>query len=757
MLFGVFPFAVYGAGEKYSSDFSDTETLNELTVRLNDGEVYVEDGVLTIVGATEYPPSSRVIFPFECEGDFSCYVDMSFNELRSDLANCGLFFGNDGKNEYKLTAHRNGEQTVFSAMYCENDEEFTVISETEITCGDELRLGVVVNGGVLYVSVDEEPILECAATYPTSGSIGVEARLLTARFDNVSVKNEKADVKKASDSYNAVIYVPKTGIVYPPVVIEADNEKNESYDINMKRQAITVYDVKVSDDVLSVFSGTNKLGTLDERLKLSNKLSVPAFSISDDESAEMLASYLFERKIKDGFVISAKDELIKTVTSRNSFIRGIIDASSVITVNVDELYKRAHETGCNTVILPQRSINVKTVKVLKSLFLTVYAMCGEKNTNGDIYTCLSSGCDGIIGDADALISYMESFSDMTHFGVPFSVSKGGDETAAHINSLTAVMMAAKGGADVIQIDVCITDDGYPVLSATDQTEYFNQNVSIYATSLSELKKLHYTDERISTETIATLSEVFRHLKNAYPEIVIYIKLSDDRTVTADAVNAAALEYGMLSRIVLLTEKASVARYTNSELQIGANLTSRVNIPLNASENEAVYCIEASHRLINSSYFANGTKFSKEFLYYALSRGITIYQENTRQISRLDMQREQDGTVTVSATRADGTVYDVTEKAEFVTVSGTPIFHAGKVSGDGVFAMRVPFSDGYVYTRSMISETEKTTEETTADITDGESDGNIIRYVVIAGSAVMVAGGLIFFGFLKKSSFKAKNE
>ena len=755
ILFGMFPFCVYGVGEKYVSDFSDTESLNELTVRLNDGEVYAENGVLTMVGATEYPPSTKVIFPFECEGDFSCYIDMSFNEVQSDLANCGLFFGDDGENEYKLTTHREGDKTVFCVMYCENNEEFTVLSEAETVCGDVFRLGAVVNSGVLYVSADGEPILECAAIYPTAGSIGVEARLLTARFDNVSIKNEKADVEKASDSYNAVIYVPKTGIVCPPVVIEADNAKNESYDVNMKRQAITLYDVKMVDGILCVFSGADKLGTIDERLKISGKLSVPAFSVSDKESADMLALYLSERKIKDAFVISAKDELIKTVTSRNPFVRGVVDASSTITVNVDELYKRAQDAGSNIVILPQRSVNVKTVRALKSVFLTVYAMCGERNTNGDIYTCLSSGCNGIIGDADAVISYMESFSDMTHFGVPFSVSKGGDAEAAHINSLTAVMTAAKGGADVIQVDVCITDDGYPVLSATDQTEYLNQNVSIYATPLNELKKLHYTDERISAETIVTLSEMFKHLKNSYPETVVYTKLSDDRTVTADAVNGAAIEYGMQSRVVILTEKASVAEYTNSNLQVGANLTSLVNIPLNASENEAVYCIEAARRLVNSSYFANTTKFTKEFLYYALSRGINVYQESNRQVSGLDMQKEQDGTVTVSATRADGTVYDVTDEAEFVTVSGTPIFHDGKVSGDGVFAMRVPFSDGYVYTRSMTAATEKTDEETTADITDEGTDGNVIKYIIIAGSAVMVAGGLIFFGFLKKSSFKAE--
>ncbi len=753
----MFPFAAYGAGEKYSSDFSDTETLGELTIRLNDGEVYVENGVLTVVGAVEYPPSSKVIFPFECEGDFSCYIDMSFGEERSPLANCGLFFGDDGENSYKVTARRDGGKTVFSAVYCQNDEEYTVLSEAEAVCGDEFKLGAVVNGGVLYVSVDDEPIIECAATKPTAGAIGVEARLLTAKFSNVNIKNEKADVKKASDSYNAVIYVPKTGIVCPPVVIEADNVKNESYDINMKRQAITVYDVKISDGVLCVFSGSNKLGTLEERLKLANKLSVPAFSVSDEESAELLAAYLSERKIKDGFVISAKDEFIKTVTEQNPLVRGVVDASSAITVNVDELYKRAYQTGCSTVILPQRSINAKIVKALKSVFLTVYVMCGEKNTNGDIYTCLSSGCDGIIGDADAVISYMESFSGMTHFGVPFSVSAGGDETAAHVNSLTAVMAAAKDGADVIQIDVCITDDGYPVLSATDKTEYLNQNVSIYSTTLNELKKLHYTDERIPTETIATLSEVFKHLKNAYPETVLYIKLSDDRTLTADAVNRIAAEYGMQSRVVILTEKSSVAEYANSRLQIGAGLMSRVHIPLNASENEAVWCIESAQRPVNSPYFPSGTKLTKEFLYYALARGITVHREDARQVRELDIQKEEDGTVTVSAIRSDGTVYDVTEKAEFVTVSGTPIFHDGRVTGEGVFAMRVPFSDGYVYTRSMTSETQKKAEETTADISDGGSDSNIIRYIIIAGSAAMVAGGLIFFGFLKKSSFKAKNE
>lgn len=758
MIFGTFPLTSYGVGETYTNEFSNTDALNELTVKLRDGEVYSENGELFISGAIEYPPSTRVIFPFECESDFSLSVDVYVGE-ESGAAQTAVFFGggNDG-GEYKLILSQQDGKVELCAAYCVNEEEFTVLSRAQTVQEDVLGLEIIVSEGALYVSVDDVPVIECAAPYASSGAVGVEARAVTSSFDNVSIKNGMADTVKASDSYNTAVYVPATGIVSPPVVIEKDNAKNESYDINIKREAITVFEVKMSDGGLAVFSGTQMLGTLAERMELSKGLTVPAFSVSDAESAAALSAFLSDSGMKDGFVISAKDEYIKTVVDDNPLIRGVIDASSSIAVNTDDLYKKARSAGCNTVILPQRSVNADTVKALRAVFLTVYAVCGEKNTNSDIYTCLASGCDGIVGDADAVISYMESFTDMTHFGSAMNVSKGGDETVAHINSLSAVMSAAKGGADAIWVDVCITDDGHPVLSASDSTDYLNKNVSIYDTTLDELKKLHYTDDRISGQTVATLSEVLKHIKGTYPDLVLYAKLSDDRTATADAVGKVVSDHGMQSRVVIMTDKFEVARHVNNKADMGANCISKVYIPLNASENTAVYCIEASLREINSAYFAFDEKPTARFMYYALSRGITVVRDEARQVSALNIQKSDDGTVTVTAKRADGTVYDVTDKAELITVGGTPMFNGGRVTGDGVFAARVPFADGYVYTRGLTVEEKKAEpDETTAVSDDREADSNIMKYVIIACCTVMVAGGLVFFGFLKKTSFKAKEE
>lgn len=757
ILLSMLPMETHAVGEKYSNDFSNGASLDSLSVRHNDGDVYLDNGELIINGATEYPPSTKVLYRFECESEFVYEIDIALGEAMSESAECGVFFGADGENEYRLAARPNGGKTAFELLYCSKDETFTLLCERELDCGSEFCLQVVSADGEICVNIGDEPLFICGAPYPTSGSVGVHARLITSRFDNVSIRNGKETVKKLSDSYNTTVYVPKTGIIAPPVVIEKDNDKNMQYDVNMKRQAVTVYYIKASEGILSVFENDKKIGTLEERLNLSMGLTIPAFSVSDEQTAAVLSAYLIQHGIKDAFVISAKEENIRIVTAANPLVRGVIDASSSITVNAAELYKRVRSIGCSTVILPQRSITTKSVNALHSVFLTVYAVCGENSTNNDIYTCLSSGCDGIIGDADAVISYIESFENMAHFGTSLSVSRGGDEASAPLNSLTAVMTAAKNGADVIQVDVCITDDGCAVLSATDETVYLNQNVSIYGTTLNELKKLHYNDKRISDETIATLSEVLKHLENAYPDVVIYAKLADDRVFTADAVNAAASEHGMESRVVILTEKRSVAKYANTKLQVGAECTAKIYIPANSDNNTVVCSIESAIRAINSSYFPQNTKLTSEFSYYALARGITVVKNDTRNIKSLEIQRDGDGKITVSAMRADGTVYDVTDNSEFVPVSGTPIFHGGCVSGEGIFAMRVPFADGYVYTRSMTVENDTNDAETGAQQDSTDGNGNVTKYIIIAGCAVMVAGGLIFFGFLKKSAFKSKKE
>jgi hypothetical protein len=76
-----------------------------------------------------------------------------------------------------------------------------------------------------------------------------------------------------------------------------------------------------------------------------------------------------------------------------------------------------------------------------------------------------------------------------------------------------------------------------------------------------------------------------------------------------------------------------------------------------------------------------------FLGYANITSNTPHQSD-RYVRFLKTETETDGTVTVRCVYYDGTVEDVTARAEFVPLSGQLTYQNGMVSGSGAYAFRL---------------------------------------------------------------------
>ena len=747
------PFSAYAVNESYKNSFSEENSANDLEISKN-GKAYISAQKLVLEGDHEYPPLTSVLFPFDCEDDFSFSFTVSVPDGSSDNGWCTAVFGQKDASDHKLTFEKNKENIDVALSYCAEEGSFEKLADATFPLADVIDVNITVNGMIACVSINEEPALMCVLQHSASGKCGFGAKGGTALFDDVEIKNGKFEAKKASSEYEKELYIPKSGIASMPAVVQFDDQNAKEYSSDKKREAVSIYDVHLEEGKLCVYSKGKNIGTLEERMALKGNFTVPAFYVSDSVCANALGEWIKEKKIKDATVISKTPEFIKIAKGENNFVRGIVDNSDSITVNIKELCKKAIEADCNTVMLSQRSATAKNVRMLKSVFVNVYALC-EGDKDSDIYACLSSGCDGIVGNADKIITYAEKISDKAFFGYSPIISDGGDTSTAPANTMTAILKAASNGADIVQTDVCITSDGCAVLYDSDTTELLTETVSIYSTSVGELNKLTYKDERVN-EGIPTLSDVLKAVRISYPELVIHVRLSDDRKLTAQAVNKAAVDNGMQDRVVILTQSETVDGYVKQKLEVGVNCVKDIILPSTLTNNEKIYYIEAALNDLNSAY-RQIEELDAEFLYYAFARGVTVVSDSVREIASINCEREPSGKIKVSGVSSDGSVSVLTQKAELVPISGDIKLESGYVTGSGVFAVRVPLADGvYLYSKSIsVDEAQKNNGDVT--LPDDEEDTEIIKYVVFGSCGVMVIGGLVFFGVLKKRAFKAKKK
>ncbi len=749
------PISANTVNGNYKNSFSEENSVEGLKISKK-GKAYVSEEKLVLEGNYEYPPLTSVLFPFECQDDFSFSFTVSLQDNASDSGWCAAVFGKKDTSDHKLTFETNEEKITASLSYCAEEGSFSKLTDVTLPIADIIEVNITVNDMIACVSINKEPALMCALPYDASGECGFGAKGVTARFDDVEIKNGKYEVTKVSSVYEKELYIPKSGIASMPAVIQFDNQYSKEYTVDKKREAVSIYDVHFSDGKLYVYDKEKNIGSLEERMAQKGNFTIPAFYVSDGECANALGEWIKEKKIKDATVISKIPEFIKIAKGENNFIRGIVDSSDSITVNIKELCKKANAAGCNSVILPQRSATAKNVRMLKSVFVNVYALC-EDDKDSDIYTCLSSGCDGIIGNADKIITYIEKISDRAFFGYSPIISNGGDTSVAPANTLTAILKAASNGADIVQIDVCITSDGVAVLYDSDTTELLTETVSIYSTSLAELNKLKYKDERVENEGIPTLSDVLKAVKISYPELVVHARLSDDRKLTAQAVNKAATDNGMQDRIIMLTQSETVGIYAKQKLETGVDFVKDVLLPSTLTNNEKIYFIEAAFNDLNSTYYQK-EELTAEFLYCAFARNVTVVSDSVREIASVNCEREPSGKIKVSGVLSNGNTTDLMQKAEFVPISGNVKFENGYVTGNGVFAVKVLLADGgRLYSKSISFDDTQKTPDTDASSSDESGGTDIIKYIVFACCGAMVVGGLVFFGVLKKNSFKTKKE
>ena len=203
---------------------------------------------------------------------------------------------------------------------------------------------------------------------------------------------------------------------------------------------------------------------IDSYVQATSASLIPAFYITDAETAAALKTYLSESGPEDCFVVSTPEnrDLVKDVADL-LHVRGMLDCTAVTAPTKKDLVTMiAQVNGAHgkVILLSQEAATKENIKLLQSLAATVWVKTATDTKS--LVTLYTNGVNGVVvDDFRAAISAEELFQDdaPSLLRIPLIIGHRGDPSNYPENTLASAQGAYEEGADSIENDIYLTADG----------------------------------------------------------------------------------------------------------------------------------------------------------------------------------------------------------------------------------------------------------------------------------------------------------
>jgi len=474
-----------------------------------DAAAEIKDGKLVFTGAN----CDAVLF--EAGRNWTNYTveaDVSYTAETSGWG--GLLFRTvDSKNFQKaavaLNDRANLNGRVDGAWY-KNSEGKTVLDfANDLAVGEEFRLKVVVeeNTAELYyarytdgVLGDYVPVMSIADTFADihmTGTVGMilgssnGTKVCSMTLDNLVVSHGTDRMQTEPEYPVAEIYVPETGIVNPPVVIQ---KLTDSLPNTVEGPAVALMEIDESLNILG--ENGQVLAAAADFAAQCGKNVIPAFIVDSEAEATALNAFLKEQDIIDAFVAATEEHatLIKQVrTSENGkYLRGVLICDSV--ENKKELHKLAANSLAN-VLLCEQTLTVDDVNFFVPRELAVWSCADDA---AGVYSAIAAGWTGAVTvDPGMVYDIYESITTTTVSGEPVIIAHRG-HTGYPENTLLSFQKAMEAGCLAVETDLRLSKDGQIVL--------------MHDTGATSMKRTTGIEDTVENYTAAELTEILVNIR-----------------------------------------------------------------------------------------------------------------------------------------------------------------------------------------------------------------------------------------------------
>lgn len=314
-----------------------------------------------------------------------------------------------------------------------------------------------------------------------------------------------------SASYQVDLYEPATDVNAAPIIMQSATA--DIYDVSeeAKRPSAIIFDLKLEDNVLTAYAGQTKLGAFADLYRANQpKANVGVrIALGDTATAQKLAVWAQAEYVGNLWLISNDVEVLKTVTSVATTVRGIVDLSgdtvrgpANVTHNFDknndgtvsnseyqyyegelvyeyktftggysaltwnEIYDLVFTFGNRTVLIPESAATKENIHTLQSSLVFTLVQTNKPSAT-EMYDLLVTGADGILTDDYATgISVLESDAFNANGGNILLrdsnvVGHRGDMGNLNVypeNTVEAIVSAAQSGASSVEFDIYGSND-----------------------------------------------------------------------------------------------------------------------------------------------------------------------------------------------------------------------------------------------------------------------------------------------------------
>ena len=562
----------------------------------------------------------------------------------------------------------------------------------------------------LYPSAMNDMQIKTAYEQMLAKFTGAEYDYEVAYVDQAEVWGDKL-FSSVANSY-ADVYEPKTAIVNSPTIVTyAAKENYTSLSLDGARPATVIFGVGEKDGTLYAYSENGEeLAPLKDSVKALGAKIIPAFAVNDARTASLLIDFINYHNIGDCFVISKDFEMLKSLRISTRSARPLLDCTGKKSIDLKETKLAVSSALAKGLIIDSSAVSAEDVTALRAYGLSVFLKTDEGIS--DVHDAVFKGAMGMVcPDAKGAVEYLESFRNNTLCFPTMIVAHRGDMQYCPENTLPSFISAAKSGADVIELDVYLTRDGYLAINHDATTSKWDKKLTCTESTRAELKALKNTESvATAADEFAFYEEVVEYFSKNYTDVVFLVEIKDKRNEVIDKVYEVTRAAGMLDRILIICTNHSIIRYAYQTYGVAVQMNrSYIHDPKDLQASVAYACEVVTG--LNSSFFTvwgdciydlnkalrhRGIKYSpwttttEAATDSDFALGYPEFTTNTPH--RIDgyaryLRAEVDeyGNLRVYRVNYDGSERDVTSDAKLIVLEGDISFKGGKIYGNGTFA------------------------------------------------------------------------
>jgi len=565
----------------YEQSFDSDPSLAELgysVVESTDGAAVSVSGGKLVVAAQKTDHSyARVLLPawLASFGDYRIEASVAFSNYQSASRWGSLMFRVQESVNYTPyyqmalradTTTANGVELAMAKSKADNGSVsgtvWTIFSAkpyaTSFSDGSYHTIAVDANGSTVATYIDGNEIYRSEnMTHLYRGRMGFHTRSLTLSVDSVKVtlRGEQTGIPQ--------IHKVASDIILPASILTRVNTLGDLYRVEAAAldptTPLTAAVLRVDKELQVVSDNGTVMTSLEQAAYALHQSVIPAFHVSDAATVTALCAWLGTNAVKDVFILSENDTLIRQAIEAYPLCRGVLDLSTAEEINsLAGVREGTNAAGARVCVLPQALATKDNVEFLQRLLMTVWVE-SDTDTVPDLVRCITSGANGILTGDNALLAscYLDYFMPNTLVRTAAIIAHRGSPTLAQENTVEGALLAYELGATAIENDVYLTKDNVVVVmhdATIDGTTNGAGNVKDY--TYEELCAFLVDDnDGVAPKPIPTLEDYFKVFKGKEVQLIVEIKDSD--TAICEPLLRLINQYDIMDQVNVISFRTNV--------------------------------------------------------------------------------------------------------------------------------------------------------------------------------------------------------